>query len=586
MTDDEGGPVGEPETDGGVADADVYASESEGREYRETVYDEVDYDTLEEVPATGDYPKTDGESDFRLVDLPKVPKVRHIVGPSAIMLGAALGSGESLFWPSLIAENGWVVYWAFWVGVLTQFFINTELQRWTLATGESIFGGYKRLNLLWPWFFLLAGFFHVGWPGWVAGASEVFAAWTGVVPRNEWWIIGVISMVLIWLSYQAGPVMYNIVENAQTLLMALAIVFAVVLVFIAGSIGQLASVPAGAVSFGTLPQDMDIAVFLGGLAYAGAGGYINLSQGVWAREKGYGMGTYQGRVKNPLRGSDPEEISEGFAFEPTDTNMRRWRGWWKIIQQEHFLTFVIGLLVVGTIMMTITAEFVPAGAEVTDDALAMWIDTVIPQLGGIVGGLLFAMLVIALFSTEYAIIEVFVRNSVDILYQNYGREAGWNVGRVFFWALTVFVAWGIAIILASEFIQGFGQPWLLLVIGAAIAGAMMWPYNALTIILNTTRLPEHTQPGWGRVVAMWWATGFFGYFTILLIGGVLNNPEFGLSFPAFQTSVNIVDSGVGGYVLWLVALAVQVYTMYRSARAKLDANGTVDDADEASGFLA
>ncbi len=581
MTDDE--TERQTETDGGVARDDVYATEDEGKRYRETVYEDVGYDTLEKAPATGDYPKSDGDSGFRLVEMPKVPKVKHIVGPSAIMLGAALGSGESLFWPSLIAENGWALYWAFWVGVLTQFFINTELQRWTLATGESIFGGYKHLHMIWPWFFLLAGFFHVGWPGWAAGGSQIFAAWTGVVAVSDWWIIGVISMVLIWLSYQAGPVMYNVVENVQTVLMFLAILFAVILVFAAGSIGQLANVPAGAVSFGTLPANMDIAVFLGGLAYAGAGGYINLSQGVWAREKGYGMGTYQGRVKNPLRGSDPEKINDGFAFEPTDTNMRRWKGWWKIVQQEHFLTFVVGLLVVGTIMMTITAQFVPAGAEVTDDALAMWIDLVIPSLGGFVGWLLFAILVIALFSTEYAIIEVFVRNSVDILYQNYGRAAGWDVGRVFFWALTVFVAWGIAIILASEFIAGFGQPWILLVIGAAIAGVMMWPYNALTIILNTTRLPEHTQPGWGRVVAMWWATGFFGYFSVLLIGSALVTR---VGLDAFATTVGIMGSGIGGYLLWLFALAVQIYTMYRSARAKIDASGTVEDADEASGFLA
>jgi hypothetical protein len=33
-------------------------------------------------------------------------------------------------------------------------------------------------------------------------------------------------------------------------------------------------------------------------------------------------------------------------------------------------------------------------------------------------------------------------------------------------------------------------------------------------------------------------------------------------------------------------LVVQIYTMYVSARAKLDADGTVEDAEEAQGFLA
>ncbi|MFC7044151.1 Nramp family divalent metal transporter [Halobacteriaceae archaeon GCM10025711] len=569
------------ETDGGAVADDVYTTEEVGEEYRSTVYRDLNYESLEEVPSTSEYPDTGRLGAFRKSEIPKVPKVSHIVGPSAIMLGASLGSGETMFWPTLIAENGWALYWAFWVGVITQFFINTELQRWTIATGESIFRAFDRISSFWPWFFLVAGFFHLGWPGWAAGASEVFAAWTGILPRGDWWIIGIAFMILIWLSYQAGPVLYNIIEKAQVGLMFLAILFALILVVIVGSAGELANVPAGAVSFGTLPENMDIAVFLGGLAYAGAGGYINLSQGVWAREKGYGMGTYQGRVKNPLRGAEPEEVHDGFAFEPTKKNLQRWRAWWKITQQEHFLTFVVGLLVVATVAMTISAEFargqVPEGG-----AIDMWIDVIVPALGPLTGNLLYAVIFIALFSTQYAIVESFVRNSVDILYQGFGRQSGWDLSRVFLALLTIFTLWGIAIIGFQ-----FNQPWILLVIGAAIAGAMMWPYNALTIINNTTRLPEHTQPGWGRVVAMWWATGFFGYFTILLIGGVLNSPDqYGLSFPAFQTTVDVVSSGVGGYVLWLVFLVVQVYTMYVSARAKLDAQGTVEGADEASGILA
>nr|WP_254535137.1 Nramp family divalent metal transporter [Halomarina sp. BCD28] len=575
------------ETDGGVVseDDDIYTTAEVGEQYRESVYRDQNYESLESAPQNADHPKTGRLGRFKVTDLPKVPKVSHIVGPSAIMLGASLGSGETMFWPTIIADYGWALYWAFWIGVLTQFFINTELQRWTIATGESIFRGYDRIHAVWPWFFLVAGFFHLGWPGWAAGGAEVFAAWTGIVPTGDWWIIGVVSMVVIFLSYLAGPVMYNIIEKIQIGLMFLAILFAVVLIFIVGSAGQLANVPAGAVQFGTLPpaDELDIATFLGGLAYAGAGGYINLAQGVWAREKGYGMGTYQGRVKNPLRGATPEEVHDGYSFEPTEKNLKRWRGWWKVTQREHFLTFVIGLLVVATVAMTISMEFAQGASF--DGGIDMWLNVVIPQLPGLTATMLYATIFVALFSTQYAIVEAFVRNSVDILFQGYGRRAGWDLSKVFLGLLAGFTLWGIAIIVASGTLEGFGQPWLLLVIGAAIAGAMMWPYNALTTILNTTRLPEHTQPGWGRVVAMWWATGFFGYFTVLLIGGVLNNPDYNLSFPIMQTTVDVVSSNAGGYVLWAIFLLVQIYVMVVSARAKMDASGTVAGADEASGFL-
>ena len=562
---------------GAVTDADVFASEEEGLEYRDTAYRPVEYGNLETAPETAEYPATGDGGNYRITDLPRVPKVNHIVGPSAVMLGASLGSGETLFWPLLIAQNGWALYWAFWVGVLTQFFINTELQRWTLATGESIFRGLERVHGFWPWFFLVAGFFHVGWPGWAAGAAQVFADGVGLGQSN-WVIPGIALMVLIWISYQVHPVMYNVVEKAQVVMMILAVGAAIVLALVVGTLGELVNLPAGAVSFGTLPTDLDIAVFLGGLAYAGAGGYINMSQGVWAREKGYGMGSYQGRVQNPILG-EPEPVEEdGFVFSPTELNLKRWRGWWKVTQLEHLLTFVLGLFIVATIMMTISAQF--AGGFDGSDGLLMWLNTVIPALGGTQAILLYIVLFLALFTTEYAILESFVRNSVDILYEGYGRQAGWSLPRTFWGLLTLFVLWGIVIIAAQ-----FSQPFVLLVIGAAIAGAMMWPYNALTTIMNTTRLPEHTQPGWARVIAMWWATGFFGFFTVLLIGSTLNNPDYGLSFPAFQTTVNVVDSGVGGYLLWALFLVVQIYVMYRSWKGKQESADTVEDADIAKGTL-
>lgn len=578
-------------SDDDVADADVFASKEAGEQYRDTVYRDIDYESLETAPETAAYPKTDGKGRFKVADLPKVPKVSHIVGPSAIMLGASLGSGETMFWPTLVAQNGWGLYWAFWVGVITQFFINTELQRWTIATGESIFRAFERMHSFWPWFFLIAGFVHVGWPGWAAGAAKVMASGLGIAP-SSWVPLGIGLMVLIWLSYQVGPVIYNIIEKVQLAMMIVAIFGALVLVFIVGSAGQLANIPAGAVNFGALPANMDIAVFLGGLAYAGAGGYINLSQGVWAREKGYGMASYQGRVLNPIRAdeADAEEVHEnGITFEPTPTNLRRWRAWWKIVQQEHFLTFVVGLLVVATVSMTISAEFA-AGTEV--GAIDMWLTNIIPAVSETSAALLYVVIFIALFSTQYAIMEAFVRNSVDIIFQMYGREAGWNLNVVFLGLLTLFVGWGILIIGMQ-----LQQPWILLVLGAAIAGVMMWPYNALTTILNSTRLPEHTQPGWGRIVAMWWATGFFGYFSVLLIGDQLSGSfaDAAASFAitawlapilqSFAVEVGVVGSGLGGYLLWLFVLAVQVYTMFRSTQGKLESSDTVDDASTASGLL-
>jgi len=564
----------------------VYMSDEEGREYRGTSYMPTAYDNLDIAPETQEYPERGRSGGYRVLDLPRVPKLSHVVGPSAIMLGASLGSGETLFWPVLVAEHGWSLYWAFFIGVILQFVINTEIQRWTLATGESIFRAFERLHAFWPAFFLVLGFASLGWPGWAASAAKVGAIGVGFeelrvsvagVEMVAWRVFGIVLMALIWLTYHVTPVMYNVVERIQVVLVTTAAGLAVVLSVALGSVAQLGNVPGGIVSVGTIPPGSDLAVFLGGLAYAGAGGYLNLSQSLWVREKGYAMGRYQGRIKNPVVGDDPEPVRrDGFTFPPTVRNIRRWRGWWRLAQLEHFLTFVVGLVLVATVMMAIAAEYASGAAT---DGVVMWADTIVPKVGDISGGLIFAMLFISLLTTEYAIVESFVRNSADIVYELYGRSAGWSLPRIFWTLLTVFVAWGISILAVSTSIE---QPFGLLVIAAATSGVMMWPYTALVLVLNTRELPEHTQPGWARVVSLWVATGFFGYFSVLLVGEVLSS-TFGVS--AFAVDPVVIGSGYGGVLLYVVYGLVQATTMFLSVRAKRDKRGTVDGAGRDGGYF-
>ena len=567
-------------------ESEVYTTPEEGREYRGSSYMPTAYDNLDLAPDHSAYPERGDEGRYRVLDLPRVPKLSHVVGPSAIMLGASLGSGETLFWPVLIAQHGWALYWAFFVGVFTQFFLNTEIQRWTLATGESVFRAFERVHRFWPLCFLALGFVSLGWPGWAASAAKVGATGLGFetlavsYPLGDlvaWKLFGILIMVLIWVSYQVTPLMYNVVERTQMVLVTLASLFAVALFVALGSVNELAKVPGGIASVGTLPPGSDIAVFLGGLAYAGAGGYLNLSQSLWVREKGYAMGRYQGRVKNPVVGDDPEPVQrDGFTFPPTVTNLRRWRGWWRLAQIEHLLTFVVGLLVVATMMMAVAAEYALGTA---DDGVTMWAEGVVPQVSPLGGGLIFATLFFALLTTEYAIVESFVRNSADVIYELHGRQAGWSLPRIFWGLLTVFILWGIAILSLPIPIQ---QPFGLLVIAAAMSGVMMWPYSALLLVVNTTRLPEHTQPGWIRVATLWWASGFFGYFSVLLIGSVLAE-QLGLS--AFATTAGVVASGPGGYLLFAVYGVVQTLVVVTSIRGKRRTRGTIDAVDEASGPL-
>lgn len=559
---------------------EVYASEEEGSRYRTTVFVPSPYDELDIAPESIEYPDRGGDDagGYRLLDIPKAPKLRNVIGPSAIMLGASLGSGESLFWPFIISQNGWALYWAFVVGVFTQYFVNTEIQRWTLATGESVFRAFERVNEGWMWFFLLGGFISLGWPGWAASAAQVGAVGLGIgegaivilgVTVPVWKLFAISLLLVIWLSYHLSSVMYRAVEAGQAIMVVVSVVLALLLVALVGSYTEFVHVPAGAASIGTLPEHMDLAVFLGALAYAGAGGYLNLSQSLWIREKGYGMSIFQGRIRNPLLGDESEPVHrDGFSFSPTRVNLERWKAWWRLAQLEHFLTFAVGLIVVATAMMSISAAYAPG---TTSSAVTMWLQEIMPQFGSSARLVTYLVLFIALFTTEYAIVESFVRNSSDILFELVGRDAGWTLPQIFWWLLTAFIAWGIVIIALP-----FDHPFGLLVRAAAMSGIMMWPYIALTLVINTTRLPEHLTPGWARVAVMWWATAFFGFFSTLLIGDTLVR----LGLTPFRVGLADGTVGAGGVLLWGTFVVVQVATMYYSIRGKRGTIDTVPGADE------
>jgi len=568
-------------SDGEHADDSVYATAEEMTSATST-YTPVVYDNLDAAPATADHPDSGTGGSHRLLNLPKVPRLRHVVGPGAIMLGASLGSGETLFWPQLVSRFGWAIYWIFLLGVFVQFVVNTELQRWTLATGESIFRAMERVHRWIPLAFMLGGFASLGWPGWAASAAKVGAAGLSLgtyrlfdVAVPGWRVLGIGLMVLIWLTYQVAPLMYNVVERAQLVLVVCSMVSAVALSALIGTPPSLGGLSAGVGSVGDQPAVGAVAILLGAIAYAGAGGYLNLSQSLWIREKGHAMGRYQGRIKNPFAGDDPEQVHEdGFSFVPESPNVERWRGWWRVTQLEHLLTFVVGLVVVTTLMVSIAVSLAP-GTERT--AIDMWLVGIVPSVGPVAGALVYTTLFLALFTTEYAIIESFVRNSSDVIYELYGRESGWRLSEVFWILLTVFCAWGVLILSLPIEVE---DPFNLLVIGAALSGLIMWPYIVVTQLINAVRLPEHTMPGWGRTVAMWVAAGFFGYFSVLLVGTVAAT-ELGLT--TLQVTTVVVGSGPGGYVLWLGYGLVQAYTVTRTTTAKLAKAGTVPTTADSRG---
>jgi hypothetical protein len=61
-------------------------------------------------------------------ELPEPPALRRLLGPSVILVGVGVASGEYILFPYIASQAGLVFLWAAVIGVAVQFFINMEIE--------------------------------------------------------------------------------------------------------------------------------------------------------------------------------------------------------------------------------------------------------------------------------------------------------------------------------------------------------------------------------------------------------------------------------------------------------------------------
>ena len=84
----------------------------------------------------GQRPLLGALAELRLAELPVPPSsMRHIIGPGIVAAAVGLGSSEFVIFPYIASQAGLAFLWAAVVGVTIQYFLNTEIERYTLATG-------------------------------------------------------------------------------------------------------------------------------------------------------------------------------------------------------------------------------------------------------------------------------------------------------------------------------------------------------------------------------------------------------------------------------------------------------------------
>lgn len=484
-------------------------------------------------------------------ELPEPKRWYRLVGPGAIMVATSLGSGEIYFWPHLSVNVG---AWVLLIGVAAiglQYVMNTEISRYTLATGETVVKGFDRLWRPLPWIIMACCTLPWIWPGWAMGGA---VATTWLVGGEAKWF-GVASLILAGVLLSLGRTLYRSLELTQLLLILGTIVVACFTFILAR--GYLAAPQIlSSVSKDSLVElmDVDLLVILTALAFCGAGGTINLTQSNYIKEKRFGMGARVPRLLNPLASTKPNDgpdqgrtasgepgkagprpsdsrpaREEGYVWEPSETNRQRWRRWWREARSEQFVSFFLigsfGLLLLSLIAVRLVGGQEPQAKmallkqEMTA-ASSLW-----PQ-----AGTLFAVVVILVFFTS----EIGVLDHVCRLVANIAACKGlvdpksrWRAeGALYLYALWIMIGGGIFILLCLN----VKDPPKLLVIAGSLSALAMAIYTVALLVLHrvankrwhqrfpsaAVRLSPFAAPRW-RTVVLVLACLLFGALSLLAI---------------------------------------------------------------------
>ncbi len=479
-----------------------------------------------------------GLSPFRKAELPAPPKPKGlswigVVGPGVIVLGASIGSGEFLLGPAAFVQYGLVLLWVTLVAAFLQTVLNTELMRWTIATGEPVVTGFMRTRpgaQFWAVFYAILYFLQVGWPGWAGAAAGAifflfFRELAGPGQEMIVYLIGVGTFALCIGILLFGRRIERTLELLNWVLVAAIIGGFLILAAIFVSAETWGAAAAGLVGYDTaagsfrfIPEGVDWFLIGAFAAYSGAGGVINLTLSNWARDKGYGMGERAGYIPSAVGGERTDLAPTGYTFDTTPAALERWRGWWRIVRADQWGVYFVGAMLGMVLPAVLYVTFIEGGTDIRGLSVAAALaNAMASQAGAIFGGVIAMMAVWVLFKTQLDIIEGMTRAITDILWTGSRKVRQWRGGDVrfvYYTVLGVLAVWGVIAL-------GLAQPIILLQLGANMAGVVFVISPLHLLYINTRFLPEAVRPPMWRRVALVAMSVFYGAFVALWLGSML-----------------------------------------------------------------
>ncbi|MBU0660924.1 Nramp family divalent metal transporter [Patescibacteria group bacterium] len=451
---------------------------------------------------------------------PKPVPFKQLIGPSFIILALGLGSGEVILWPYMVSNYGLGIAWGAFLGITFQYFINMEIERYALVKGESVFVGIAKIFPKAVYWFIFSTFIGFGLPGIIAASAQVFGSIIGV-EQFKW--IAIIFLLLIGIILSVGKTVYTLMEGLTRTIILIGVPFVFVLTIVLSQSSDWGTLFQGLMGKGEgytfFPAGISFATFLAAFAYSGAAGNLNLTQSIYVKEKGYGMGKYAQKIAGLFASKDGAQKIKltGTSFVDNKEHRARFNQWWKMISIEHGLIFwFVGLLSMCLLMLL--AYVTVYGSTGTEEGILFVIyegAAIGSQLFPAVGVSFLFVVGVMLFQTQLGVMDSTSRimaENVAIKQVEHDKKETVNLSKLYYIFLWAQIGFGILLFLFNIY-----EPKTLLVLAAVINAFAMFVHVGLVFVVNHKLLPKAYRPRWWRKIVMIGIFLFFGFFSGLVL---------------------------------------------------------------------
>ena len=462
-----------------------------------------------------------GERELK--ELPAPPHWTKALGVGIVVTGLAIGTGELIMWPHLVTKYGLGILWTAFLGITFQYFINQEVARHSLATGESFFTSSSRIFRWFAPFWVFSALLLYIWPGWAGAIGTTLRELFGF-GDYIWWAN--ISLLLVLVLTLSGKTAYTLLEKSLKIIVPTFFVLLSISSYLTLNVNDLKNFFSGVTNFGYLPSDINMQVLLGAIVFAGAGGLLNLCVSLWYRDKQLGMAKYVGRIINPITGKTESVSYKGYTFEMSSENLDRWKKWMRFTRIDQGIIFwLLGFLTLGLLSLNAYAilgskGLIPEGIDVAVVQAHIFGDVWGPV--GFKAFLIMAFLM--LFSVMWTIIDAFTRIVSDIIYVNsrigpfqkyLAKLKDISMSHLYYGLVVI-------IIFLSSLLLPLKQPLALLTVSAVLGGLTMAIYTPILLYMNNFHLPKPLRPGIITNIFMAIASVFYISFSVFIIINYFN----------------------------------------------------------------